>query len=194
MFTVEQKRYIYENSVKVNNNDDYIKIMGFFSDCFSKAKRTSIKRKIGLIFILLIILYLVCNKFLFQNLATNILIFRAAAIFVGTLVAFKLGMMFLNYIDDMLIVKKIKNKECDLLCFEGDLNDVCKSINYGTNTDLQNYYMIISGNKLQIDRKNYKILSNHIGKKIYIYYFAELLQRQLFITDASVILVKEVEQ
>ena len=39
-------------------------------------------------------------------------------------------------------------------------------------------------------RKNYKILAEHKGKKIKIYYFAELLQRQMYITDASVILVE----
>lgn len=190
MFTPEQKRFIYENSVKVNDNSKYIEIMGYYSDYFDKAKKNSIKRKIGFIFMLLVILYIVCQSFLFQQLETNILIFRSAAIFVGTLVVLKLGLMLLNYIDDMPIIKKVKNKECDLLYYEGDLNDVTKSINYGTSSSLQNYFMIISGNKYQIDRKNYKILSEHKGKKIYIYYFAELLTRQMYITDASVILVE----
>ena len=96
------------------------------------------------IFMLLIILYIVCQSFLFNVAETNIVIFRSAAIFVGTLIVLKLGMMLLNYIDDMPIIKKIKNKECDMLCFEGDLNDVTKSINYGTNSALQNYFIAIS--------------------------------------------------
>ena len=63
-------------------------------------------------------------------------------------------------------------------------------LNYGTSSAWQNYFMTVSGNKFQIDRKNYKILSEHKGKKIYIYYFPELLQRQMLISDASVILVE----
>lgn len=190
MFTPEQKRFIYENSIKVNDNNKYIEIMKYYSNYFEQAKKTSIKRKIGFIFMLLVILYLVCQALLFNVAEVNIMIFRGAAIFVGTLVVFKLGMMLLNYIDDMPIIKKIKNRECDMLYYEGDLNDVTKSINYGTSSALQNYFMIVSGNKFQIDRKNYKILSEHKGKKIRIYYFAELLQRQMYITDASVILVE----
>ena len=68
--------------------------------------------------------------------------------------------------------------------------DVSKFINYGSSSALQNYFMTVSGNKFQIDRKNYKILSEHKGKEIKIYYFAELLQRQMYITDASIILVE----
>ena len=190
MFTPEQKRYIYENSVKVNDNNKYIEIMGLYSNYFEKSKKNSIKRKIGFIFMLLIAAYILCITFLFHSLETSALVFRGAAIFVGVLVVFKIGMMFLNYIDDMPIIKKVKNKECDLLCYEGDLNDVTKALNYGTSSALQNYFMTVSGNKFQIDRKNYKILLAHKGKKIYIYYFAELLTRQMYITDASVIMVE----
>jgi len=191
MFTPGQKRYIYENSVKVNDNNKYIEIMGLYSGYFEKAQRISIKRKIGFVFMLLVVLYIVCQSFLFQSLETNSLVFRSAAIFVGALVVLKFGLMLLNYIDDMPIIKKVKNKECDLLCYEGDLNDITKSINYGTSSALQNYFMTVSGNKFQIDRKNYKLLLEHKGKKIYIYYFAELLQRQMYITDASVIMVEK---
>jgi hypothetical protein len=191
MFTPEQKRFVYENSVKVNDNKKYLEIMGHYQNYFERAKRTSIKRKIGFICILLVVAYIVCRIFLFQPLATSVLVFRGATIFVGALIVFKIGMMLLNYIDDMPIIKKIQNKECDLLCYTGDLNDVSKSINYSTSSDLQNYFMIVSGNKFQIDRKNYKIFLQHKGKKIYIYYFPELLTRQLLITDASVILIEQ---
>ena len=139
---------------------------------------------------LLIVVYFVSKTFLFNSLETSMIIYRSAAIFVGTLIVFKLGMMMLKYVDDAPIIDKIKNRECDLLCYEGDLNDVSKTINYGTSSALQNYFMTVSGNKFQIDRKNYKILLPNKGKKIYIYYFAELLTRQFYITDACVILVE----
>lgn len=191
MFTPEQKKFVYENSVKVTDNKKYIEIMALYSECFEKAKRISIKRKIGLIFILLIAVYIACKTFLFQTLDTSILVFRGAAIFVVALLVLKFGMGLLNYIDDMPVINKIKNKECDLLYYVGDLNDVSKSINYGTSSNLQNYFMTVSGVKYQIDRKNYKILSEHKGKKIYIYYFPELLTRQMYITDASIILIEQ---
>jgi len=91
MFTPEQKRYIYEKSVKVNDNNKYIEIMGLYSSYFEKAQRISIKRKIGFVFMLLVVLYIVCQSFLFQSLETNSLVFRSAAIFVGALVVLKFG-------------------------------------------------------------------------------------------------------
>jgi len=115
MFTPEQKRFVYENSVKVNDNNKYIEIMGYYSDYFSKAKVTSIKRKIIFIFLLLAIVYMVARYFLNQSLEGMQLLFRAAAIFVGALIVLKLGYVFLNYIDDLKIVKRIQNKECDML-------------------------------------------------------------------------------
>ena len=192
MFTPEQKQYVYENSIKVNDNNKYIEIMGLYSEYFKKAKVTSIKRKAGFIFLLLVIVYLVCQAFLFQPLELRILIFRGSAIMVGALIIYKLGMMLLNYIDDLPIIKKIQNKECDLLYYEGDLNDVTNFINYkSTSSSLKNYFMTVSGNKFEIDRATYKILLPSKGKKIRIYYFAELLRRQLLISDASIIMVLE---
>lgn len=191
MFSPEQKRYIYENSIKINDQTKYVQIMTHYSDYFKKVKKNSIKRYIEFIAILLVILYVVCTLWFSTALSTRELIFRVSAIFVGVLLIYKLGKFVLDYIDDLPIVEKIKQKECDLLCYTGMLNDVSKSLNYGTSTALQNYFMTVEGNKLQIDRKNYKFLSEQVGKKIKIYYFAELLQRQMFVTDASVILVEE---
>ena len=121
MFTAEQKRWIYENSIKVNDENKYIEIMGHYSEYFAKAKAASIKRKIGFITILLVVVFMLCQVFLSTALEVKMLVFRSSAIFVGVLVVFKLGMMLLNYIDDMPVIKRVLNKECDMLYYEGDL-------------------------------------------------------------------------
>lgn len=190
MFSPEQKRYIYDNSIKINDQNKYIQIMAYYDEFFIKARKTSKKRFVEFIAMLLIVLYVVCVMWLTPFASAREAVFKISAVFVGALLVYKIGKAVLDYIDDFPVVEKIQRKECDLLCYEGDLNDVNKSLNYGTNSSVQNYFMTVSGNKFQIDRKNYKILAEHKGKKIKIYYFAELLQRQMYITDASVILVE----
>lgn len=192
MFTAEQKRYVYENSVKVNDNNKYIEIMGYYSEYFSKAKIATIKRKVGFIIILLFAVYLACQHFIFHPLEIRTLIFRGAAIFVVSLVVLKLGTIITNYIDDMPTIKRIKNKECDMLYFEGDLNDVRKFINYkSASSAIYDYFMVVSGNKFDISKELYKTLLPNKGKKIRIYYFAELLTRQMYISDASVVMIED---
>lgn len=191
MFSPEQKKFIYDNSVKVNDQDKYIKVMAYFDDYFKKTKARAVKQYIEFIIILLIIVYIACNMLLLTANSFNEIIFKASAIFVGSLLIYKLGSKFLKYIDHSPVIEKIQKKECDLLCYVGDLTDVSKTLNYGSSSAIQNYFMTVSGNKFQIDRKNYKILEEHKGKKIYLYYFAELLNRQMYITDSSVIFVEE---
>ena len=107
MFTAEQKRWIYENSIKVNDENKYIEIMGHYSEYFAKAKSASIKRKIGFITILLVAVLMLCQVFLSTALEVKMLVFRSSAIFVGILIAFKLGMMLLNYIDDIVLKNSV---------------------------------------------------------------------------------------
>lgn len=194
MFSVEQKRYIYENSVKIKDQNKYIQIMALYSDYFKKAKRNSIKRYIEFIAILLIILYIVCIMWFTGLQSIREAMFKISAVFVGALLVYKFGKFFLDYIDDAPIVKEIEQNKCDLLCYTGVLNDISKSLNYGTSSSVNNYFMTVSGNKLQINRRSYRMLEDHKGKEISIYYFAELLQRQLYITDASIILVEQIEK
>jgi hypothetical protein len=191
MFSPEQKRFIFENSVKINDQSKYIQVMGYYDNYFKKAKTNSIKRKIEFIAILLIILYVVGVMWLVNFSSVNEAVFKMSAVFVGALLAYKLGSALLNYIDELPIIEKIQREECDLLCYTGDLVDLSKAVNCGTSAAICNYFMTVSGNKFQIDRRNYKILEPHKGKKIKIFYFAELLGRQMYITDGSVILIEE---
>lgn len=191
MFSPEQKKFIYDNSVKVNDQAKYIKVMTYFDDYFKKTKFRAVKQYVEFVIMLLIIVYIASNLLLLSSGSINEIIFKSSAILVGSLLIYKIGAKFLKYIDHSPVIEKIQRKECDLLCYEGDLTDVSKTLNYGTSSAIQNYFMTVSGNKFQIDRKNYKILEEHKGKKIYLYYFAELLNRQMYITDGVVIFVEE---
>lgn len=191
MFSPEQKEYIFENSVKIEDQAQYVHIMSLYEEYFKKAKFNSIMRPIGLIIVLLFIAYSIGCTWLVPFVSFWDSAFKISAMLVGVLVLYRIGKFVLDYIDDLPIIAMIKNKECDLLCYTGDLNDVTgKVFNLGTSTDFKNYYAIISGNKFQINKKSYKMLAKHKGKKIKIYYFAELLNRQLYITEGSVILVE----
>jgi len=136
MFSPEQKKYIFDNSVKVDEQSKYIQIMALYETFFEKAKKNSIKRYIEFIVSLLIVLYIVCVIWLSTADSTRVIAIKVSAIFVGTLLAYKIGKSILDYIDDLPIVKKIQQKECDLLCYTGDLNDVTKFINCSASSHL----------------------------------------------------------
>lgn len=191
-FTPEQKQYLIENSVKIKDNNKYIEIMSYYSNYFKKTKINSIKMYIEFIFILLVILFLVCRSVIPACQSTTEVIFKGLLIIIGTILVYMAGKFVLDYIDNLPVVKRIQNKELDLVCFTGDLNDVSKFINYGASSSaLQNYFMTVSGTKYQIDRNTYKILEKHKGKVVKIYFFPELLQRQVLISDATIILIEE---